>query len=121
MTSGMLQAAGVKTQPSQALLKCEAKVFVELAEEAVSDVYNFYNSLGASYEELIEDALQCAADYSNFEDLVSCVSDTLTTWVQGVSESFETLYTAFISLGEELTDDIYNCRPSATTTTTTSQ
>lgn len=119
MISGIFQASGVKTPQSQALLKCEAKVFVELAEEAVSDVYDFYNSLGATYEDLVENALQCAADYDNFLDLVSCVADTLTSWVEGVSDAFETFYTEIISLGEELTDDIYNCRPSATTTSTT--
>lgn len=119
MISGIFQASGVKTQQSQALLKCEAKVFVELAEEAVSDVYDFYNSLGETYEDLVENALQCAADYDNFLDLVSCVADTLTSWVEGVSDAFETFYTEIISLSEELTDDIYNCRPSATTTSTT--
>lgn len=108
----------MKTQQSQGLLKCEAKVFLELAEEAVSDVYDFYSSLGAAYEELVEDALQCAADYdSDFVDLVSCVADTLTSWVEGASGAFETFYTEIISLGEELTEDIYNCRPSAPTTT----
>lgn len=111
----MLQASGVKTQQSQALLKCEAKVFVELVQEAVSDVYDFYNSLGLAYEDLVENALKCAADFSGIPDLASCVADTLTTWVNGVSGAFDTFYTEVISLSEELTDDIYNCTPTANT------